>query len=1278
MKLFEIGGAHNYFIEKLENISKGIELELIFGAAPKTNPITKKVYLNLIDKCKENYTFISEECSLDIRKKFKSNVSNIRCTLNGIDNIKKYCKQDNLNDIDNVEYIIKTFYKNSLKKNKKFFSMKDTDYNVRLNIKNEKQISDNHKHVIQFLSDFETTPKHYRYKKRFSFLTSDKLFRIDLTVVKETNYNFNRKTFEFAPTFRKANILNNKEKYELELEYIGDLNTETGLANIDELYKSIKENYVKNGPSEEVLGNIYDPLNLGIHIFEDTNDYIEAFNDDDFSYDFDSPRYDDDKNEDDNVAYEKYTSDEYQKMIGRFVRVKDSYFKENSVDLRIRDSLKEYYEKGHNITILDSFTNDTTCVVKLDPPIGEISQLNVPITDVYFSPTFSSPDPDSVIKYDFEDKDEFNEPLLPIKYSSIDFKNMDDINALSLSLVNILEGHVIHLSKIIYNTDNLMSYSTKENVIDHYRFITGQKKKKDRINNHYFKLIAPQPVTLNFEHLQINNPKSILFDYAVTEKADGERYQLFVTKNKGYLINAKMNVIDIDTQFPDVDDDWIFDGEYITKMKDNSSTKLYMIFDVYWAGKKLTGQPIHTYPFTARNPWDISRYSVMNDFFIKNKVITTNNSVNLRVKKYEFGFQNINDDDDNEKKPTKKNKTEIFKAANSILKRDDADSFPYRIDGLIFIPTRVPVKGSIECIPPSSINGTWDMNYKWKPPHENTIDFLVKIKKTVIKGNIKDEIIPQLTYNDEGVKTLIQCKQFELYVGYDERKDDTLKFYMKVLSSVKEEKNDIQLFNINAQPDKRYNTTNISLDNGKILCENSDEINDGDFVEMRFNKNAKSGMEWEPLRVRSDKLRPQFFSIANNVWETIQTPITDEMIRGNNTNIDELTDIQSEKGKYYVNQDDNLLFESNPLRKLHNYIKSQLIGGICTMFKNPKILDLSCGQGGDINKYTRNRYEFLLGLDISSNFNDACKRYYFDENKKGKAAFLRGDTSNNIKSGACATFETNTEEDSNHTKVMVDILYGYNKPFPKEYTNINKKYNSLAKSGFDVISSQFSMHYYFKTQETFQGFLNNLKDNLNKGGYFIGTCYNGQKIFDHFKTVNDRFKKVNEDTKSDSEGSDDEESEDEEYNEYGLKDLCDNQIFSIKKRYLIDNFDYNRDDFTNMFGHEIDVFMDSIGQTITEYLVNFEFFTDIMEKNGFKLTRPNPRNAEYSQLFKSKYFNNGLGQFSNIIDNIPTIEMEDPSFNRFYRNAKLLHTEYSTNPLATLSSFNNYFIFQKV
>ena len=66
-----------------------------------------------------------------------------------------------------------------------------------------------------------------------------------------------------------------------------------------------------------------------------------------------------------------------------------------------------------------------------------------------------------------------------------------------------------------------------------------------------------------------------------------------------------------------------------------------------------------------------------------------------------------------------------------------------------------------------------------------------------------------------------------------------------------------------------------------------DEIKDGDFVEMRFNQDAKNGCYWEPLRIRSDKSDPQFFTIANNVWNTIQEPITKDMIQGN-YEIDEL------------------------------------------------------------------------------------------------------------------------------------------------------------------------------------------------------------------------------------------------------------------------------------------------------------------------------------------------------------------------------------------------------
>ena len=72
------------------------------------------------------------------------------------------------------------------------------------------------------------------------------------------------------------------------------------------------------------------------------------------------------------------------------------------------------------------------------------------------------------------------------------------------------------------------------------------------------------------------------------------------------------------------------------------------------------------------------------------------------------------------------------------------------------------------------------------------------------------------------------------------------------------------------------------FDNGKMLCMNyeKDEVRDGDLVEMRFNPQAKNACYWEPLRIRTDKIDPQFFTIASNVWKTIQNPITGEMIRG--------------------------------------------------------------------------------------------------------------------------------------------------------------------------------------------------------------------------------------------------------------------------------------------------------------------------------------------------------------------------------------------------------------
>ena len=60
----------------------------------------------------------------------------------------------------------------------------------------------------------------------------------------------------------------------------------------------------------------------------------------------------------------------------------------------------------------------------------------------------------------------------------------------------------------------------------------------------------------------------------------------------------------------------------------------------------------------------------------------------------------------------------------------------------------------------------------------------------------------------------------------------------------------------------------------------------------------------------------------------------------------------------------------------------------------------------------------------------------------------------------------------------------------------------------------------------------------------------------------------------------------------------------ISKKYDLENFD--KDYLISndkLFGNEIDVYMESIGQKITEYLVNFEYFIEVMEKNNFKLVQ---------------------------------------------------------------------------
>ena len=274
--------------------------------------------------------------------------------------------------------------------------------------------------------------------------------------------------------------------------------------------------------------------------------------------------------------------------------------------------------------------------------------------------------------------------------------------------------------------------------------------------------MGPQPVTINFKSLDKNRFGSIVYDYAVTEKADGLRHLMYIGEDKiGYLINSKMNnIVNTGIEFP-VKGEWLLDGEYIQKNKNGEDIQLYMIFDVYWAED--TPKTAHKYPFIGE---EISRYEILESFreYVKKSKIKHEdfNTFRIDFKKYEFGTSRMIDKKDNILL-----QKSIFVKSKNILDRSSKGGYEYDIDGLIYLPVNIPVKSDQNMKPVDFINGTWEYNYKWKPPEENTIDFKVKfVKEAIEKKNkkiYKDIVYPYTTEeNDEKViryyKSKTNCK----------------------------------------------------------------------------------------------------------------------------------------------------------------------------------------------------------------------------------------------------------------------------------------------------------------------------------------------------------------------------------------------------------------------------------------------------------------------------------------------------------------------------------------
>ena len=139
-----------------------------------------------------------------------------------------------------------------------------------------------------------------------------------------------------------------------------------------------------------------------------------------------------------------------------------------------------------------------------------------------------------------------------------------------------------------------------------------------------------------------------------------------------------------------------------------------------------------------------------------------------------------------------------------------------------------------------------------------------------------------------------------------------------------------------------------------------------------------------------------------------------------------------------------------------------------------------------------------------------------------------------------------------------------------------------------------------------------------------------------------------------------------------------NRVFSIHKKYDIDDFTYSKDDVSKLFGQQIDVYMSSIGQTIPEYLVNFQLFTEIMKEYDLELVRPEVK-KEFKGFFDNKdySYSDGWGGFERIIDDLDKLYSKDTSLKQYFPESFQL-IKPKNKMLRELSGFNNWFIFQKI
>lgn len=697
-----------------------------------------------------------------------------------------------------------------------------------------------------------------------------------------------------------------------------------------------------------------------------------------------------------------------------------------------------------------------------------------------------------------------------------------------------------------------------------------------------FRYPGPQPATLERINLAEGidaepSVPNIRAGYNVTDKADGLRCLLYVAENgRIFLVDGGGRVYGTGLQVDRSAAGLVLDGEWIKKNKKGDSVSHYYGFDILAGPRGDTS--VAQLPFMIEGAMlgaaaaENSRHAVLSSTvkmlgamleagepYVRN--IPAPFQMQIGMKTFRTGAN-------------------IFRDAIQPM-LDDALAAPYATDGLIFTPNAAPL--------PLNAGGTWPAQLKWKPPHENTIDFLIAFEKE--KGGSLDLVGTK--FREDSGQT-VRYKTMRLFVGsardaaFSDPRATVLGGEPLPTSLDEGEYRPVE-FRPMEPRDPMASTCYIAigesasdpaaatraatvLDPGAAearATRTGDILQNNMIVEMAYHPERSPGWRWEPVRVRFDKTE-RFAAgqkrgtmnadwVASSIWSSLHNPVTADMIRSG-TVIACLAPSAAVAPSTYYNRRAPArdMMKVQCLRNFHNDVVKRDILLRKTVRPGAALCDLAMGKAGDLHKWISAGVSRVFGCDIAAaNLNDpedGAYRRLLDKmvssggrDRVPPMTFVQADASKRLSDGTAGI----TEEDR---AILTSTFRG-----PAE---------------FDVVSCMFATHYMFRDEATLSGFLTNLADTVKVGGHFVGCGFDGDAVARLLAA---------EPTAVGQDGATD--------------------VWAITKRYGA-AIGSSVPPSSAGLGLTVDVDFISIGDTHPEYLVSFPYLQSRLAEVGLELLTP--------------------------------------------------------------------------